>query len=524
MSDHTQFLIHALSDPSVYPQPPKNVDVIQTHISVVFIAGDYVYKIKKPLNMGFLDYTTLEKRRFFCEQEVSLNSRFSKGIYLEVVDIHSSGSNVNFTGDGKLTEVAVKMRKISEDRVLKRMLLSEKINNDHMEKLAQRLRKFHAGANHSKRISLFGAPEVIHRNLIENFDQVKNYIDISISEQRLHDISSGSFEFLGKYLPDFKERVVNGFIRDLHGDLHSEHVVFLDEIMLVDCIEFNDRFRYSDTISDLAFLLMDVDYLGFPALSKELHRHYSEDSPDDDFTRGLYNFYKSYRAFVRGKVNCFALNDPEISQSSKDGARQSAEDYFRLSEWYIKNRPTPQLIIMCGLMGSGKSYLAQKIGSRTGAIVLRSDVLRKEILGIDASEKHLDAYGHGIYSQDMTGKTYSRLFERASDYLKNGTSVVLDASFSRFEYRDSARDIAIQTGADFLLLQVVASDEIIRERLLQRAKFSKDPSDGRWELFHEQKGRFDEIRPSEIASLEIYDSSQDSQAELGALIRETFFR
>lgn len=522
MSNHIQFLIDALSDPTVYPHPVQNVDVIQTHISVVFIAGDFVYKIKKPLNMGFLDYTTLDKRRFFCQQEVTLNSRFSEGIYLEVVEIYSRNSQVNFSGLGELMEVAVLMKRIPENRVLKRMLLNDEIEDSHLVALAKRLKEFHADATQSGSISLFGAPEVIHQNLTENFEQVRNYVGVCLEAELLDEITSGSFEFLGHYLPDFKSRVKKGLIRDLHGDLHSEHIVFLDRIMLVDCIEFNDRFRYSDIVSDLAFLLMDLDFLGFPALSRKLRRYYSENE-DNSFVKGLYRFYKSYRAFVRGKVNSFALSEPEISESSRNLARQSATDYFRLSAWYLRNRQVPFLMVTCGLMGSGKSFLAQKISGRTDAVIIRSDVIRKQMLGIGTSERHFDDFGRGIYTSDVTNETYTRMFELASDQLKQGFPVILDASFSSFRHRDIARKVALDNGARFSILEVTAPDDVIKARLSQRALLSKEPSDGRWELFHEQKSRFEPPKPEESERLNVYDSSKHSEQELGKVVRKILF-
>ena len=521
MSSHTQRLIDALSVPSVYPHPVDRVDVIQTHISVVFLAGEFVYKIKKPLNMGFLDYTTLEKRRFFCRQEVDLNSRFSQGIYLDVVMIHQDSSGINLAGSGDVVEVAVLMKKIPEDKVLKNMLLKDLVEDHHMLELARQLKDFHDSATQSEHISLFGAPEVIHQNLSENFEQVQKYVGVSIQKDLLKEISSGSFEFLGKYLPDLRTRVKNGCIRDLHGDLHSEHIVFLEKVMLVDCIEFNDRFRFSDVVSDLAFLLMDIDYLGFPRLSARLHQYYN-DSLTDEFISALYRFYKSYRAFVRGKVNSFSLNEAEMSMEQRQKAGISAQNYFKLSAHYLRNEQRPFLMVMCGLMGTGKSFLAEKITRRIDSLVIRSDVVRKQMLGLETSQRKYDDYGGGIYSPSITEDTYNRMFDMASEHLNQGTSVILDASFSSYHHRHAARQIASRTGSNFLLVRLTAPEQVIRERLEKRSLITNEPSDGRWELFHDQKKRFHEIGDSEQADLIVLDSSALHGEELGNLVRRAF--
>lgn len=522
VTDHVRFLIESLSEPSIYPGNVDRIEVIQTHISIVFIAGDYVYKIKKPLNLGFLDYTTLEKRRFFCQQEVTLNSRFSEGIYLDVVDIFSGECGVGFSGPGKVIEAAVLMKRIPEDRILKNLLIEQGLDDEQLTHLAQRLNAFHAQAPRSHHISQFGSPEVIHRNITENFEQARNFVGVTIEQKLLDKISSGSFEFLGKYLPNFRDRVKDGFIRDLHGDLHSEHIVFLDKVMLVDCIEFNDRFRYSDVISDIAFLLMDMDYLGFPVLSSKLNNIYAQQC-EDDFLCGLYRFYKSYRAFVRGKVNCFALNEPEISPAARTLAKQSAEEYFKLSAWYLTNDPRPCLVVMCGLMGSGKSFTAQKLAERTGFQVLRSDVIRKQMLGMETSQHRFDDYAKGIYSEDVTNRTYYQMFDMASKYLKQGVSVILDASFIRFEHRNLAFETASESGSRFSLVQVCAPDEVIRQRLDERVRSSNDPSDGRWDLFQDQKTHFDEIKASELENFFSLDGSNHSESEIGRLVRRLLF-
>ncbi len=270
MSDALAELIRDMSDPAIYPERPESVEVVHTHISVVFLAGDLVYKIKKPLNFGFLDFTSHEKRKFFCNQEVLLNSRFSQGIYLGVVGIFRGRSGINLAGEGEEIESAVLMRRIPADCLLLEILRQDKAGPELIDRIADRIAYFHSQAVGGKDIDTFGSPQVVRHNLRENFEQTRPYVGRTIDQAIFDEILELSRQFLDEKHDLIQKRVAKGHIRDCHGDLHLDHVVVLDEVMLYDCIEFNDRFRYGDTASDLAFLLMDLDYRGYPAFSKQV--------------------------------------------------------------------------------------------------------------------------------------------------------------------------------------------------------------------------------------------------------------
>jgi aminoglycoside phosphotransferase family enzyme/predicted kinase len=502
-----------MSDPAIYAHHPSSVQVVQTHISVVFIAGDLVYKVKKPLNFGFLDFTSLEKRRFFCQQEVILNSRFSKGIYLDVVSIHQGPRGLNLIGEGTEIETAVLMKYVPEKYLMATMLADEQITHELLDRIADRLAYFHSQAERSGAIKNFGSVEVIRQNLRENFDQTRPYIGKTISSQTHQEISSLSFDFLKIHTDFFRERVRRGFIRDCHGDLHLHHVIILDEIMLYDCIEFNDRFRYSDTAADLAFLLMDLDSRGWPDFAERISRRYAVSAHDPDVLK-LLGFYKSYRAFVRGKVLGFTLDEPEISSSEKEAAASRARDYFRLALAFLKPSSRPTLIVMTGLMGTGKTFLARKLGARLGAETLRSDVVRKEILGIPAEEHRLDKYGQGIYRPNATDRTYQALLERARERLNRGKSVILDASFMRYRDRMAARESAQETQANFRIVECACPEDIIRSRLEKRLTETGEPSDGRWEILSLQRDSFEKVRQEEGNYHRIWDSTTLADAFL----------
>jgi predicted kinase len=312
--------------------------------------------------------------------------------------------------------------------------------------------------------------------------------------------------------------VRRGFIRDCHGDLHLDHVVILDGIMLMDCIEFNDRFRYSDTAADLGFLLMDLDFQGYPAIGDRIARRYARSSGDEEILK-LLGFYKSYRAFVRGKVMGFTLDEEEVCQQEKESAAQTAGQYFKLSLASLQPPPPPTLIIVAGLTGSGKSFLATRLGTRIGTEPIRSDLVRKEIMGVPSLEHRLDKYGEGIYTPYTTELTYGALLDRARRSIERGDSVILDASFARFEDRMQAREAATRAGARFRLIECTAPDEIVHRRLRDRITRSDEPSDGRWEIFLEQKKRFDPIGPEEREYARIWDSTTDVKSFLACFVR-----
>jgi uncharacterized protein len=515
-------LIRGMSDPAVYPHKPEAVQVIQTHISVVFLAGKLVYKVKKPLNLGFLDFTTLERRRYFCEQEVKLNSRFSEGIYLGVVDIWESQSGVNLSGEGATIEVAVLMSRIPEDRIMTNMLKKDLITTDILDRLADRIAYFHSHAAGGPGIAGFGSTEVIYRNVKENLDQALPFVGRTIDRNTYDQIARLSLDFIDAHRDLFLRRMRGGFIRDCHGDLHVDHVVILDDIMLYDCIEFNDRFRYGDTAADLAFLLMDLDFQGYPALAKHLAERYAHTSGDAESLK-LLSFYRSYRAFVRGKVLGFELDEPEISDAESERAVRTANDYFRLSLSYLKPPPPPALIVMCGLMATGKSFIATKLAKRLGLALLRSDEIRKDLLGVKRSQRRLDKFRQGIYTAGSTERTYEALFSAAEKSLAQGRSVILDASFMSYEHRRRARELARHAKVLFRLIECAAPEEVIRERLKARLEQKDEPSDARWEIFDSQKAAFQPIRSDEESDHRLWDSTEDPDTFLVSLVKELIF-
>ncbi|MFH0821774.1 MAG: AAA family ATPase [Pseudomonadota bacterium] len=519
MTGRTERLIEGLSRPEAYPGGAADVQVVQTHISVVFIAGDLVYKVKKPVDFGFLDFTTPEKRRHFCEREVELNSRYAEGFYLGVAQIYDGPNGVDLIGPGPVIDHAVVMKRIPSDRIMLNMLEQDRITADMLDGLARRLAHFHSRAPSGAEITGFGSPAVIAHNLRENFTQTIPFIGRTIDLETHRSVSHAATEFLASHRTIFHRRMTQGFIKDCHGDLHLDHVVMLNGIILCDCIEFNDRFRYCDVAADIAFLLMDLDFRGYPAYARRLEEVYAQSAEDRECS-DLLGFYKSYRAFIRGKVIGFTLDEEEIPAADKEQAAQTAHRYFGLSRSYFMPSPLPALILMCGLSGTGKSYLAGKLSRRLGAEVIRSDEVRKTLHGVDPLQHRLDKYGQGIYRATATEETYAEMLSIACKLLEKGKTIILDASFMLRRHRRAAFAAALKYGVPLRLVRCSCPEDVTRTRLDSRSTTGTDPSDARWETFLQQRGRFEPIAPDERFYVRDWDSTSNADEFLTDFVRE----
>jgi len=328
-------MIEDLLKPESLPDPTKRVLLVQTHISLVFVADDFVYKVKKPVNFGFLDFTTFEKRAFYCRQELDLNRRLAKDIYLSVLPIRFDGKKYSMRSrKGEIVEYAVKMKRISEQRLMKSLYERGALTENHLRRLARTLATFHGCALRTAEIDVFGEADRFRINTDENFAQIHKYVGISIEKEQFRALQDWTDRFYRTRREFFDRRIQQGKIRDCHGDLHMEHVCFSRSLSIIDCIEFNERFRYSDTVADIAFLLMDLEYHGGKTYSASLWKHYRKFA-GEDAVEPLLDFYKVYRAVVRGKVNSFQVDDPTIRSEDKDKAVQRAKKYFTLACSYI---------------------------------------------------------------------------------------------------------------------------------------------------------------------------------------------
>ncbi len=325
------------SSPGVHPELSQGVTLMQTQMSLVFLTGDYVYKVKKPVDLGYLDYTTLEKRHYFCRREVELNCRLCPAAYLGVVPITDNKGHIQIEGSGRVIEYAVKMHRLPQERMLNVLLAGNQVSGEMITGVAKILAEFHKAAETSPAISRYGNLEIINLDADENFNQTAKNIGRTISQETYENIKKYTGAFIKANASLFGKRAAEGRIRDCHGDLHAAHVCFCDNsnICIYDCIEFNDRFRYVDVASEIAFLAMDLDNYGRLDLSRSFVDAYVSFSGDEDLVK-LLDFYKCYRAYVRGKVEGFKLDSPLMPEEEKKKALAAAGKYFSLAEGYIR--------------------------------------------------------------------------------------------------------------------------------------------------------------------------------------------
>lgn len=495
--------LHALQDPASYDEPTGSVRLLQTHVSYLFITDRHVYKIKKPVDFGFLNFTTLDRRRFYCEEEVRLNRRLCPDIYLGVVDLRESPGGVSFRGEGRVVDYAVKMKRLPAERMLDRLLEEGAVGAEEMRSIARTIGEFHLRAERSRDIDAYGSLEIIRRNWEENFRQVADFVPETLSGRDMELIRGWVEGFMEEHRALFEGRVAGGFVRDCDGDIHGENICLDDRVYIFDCIEFNPRFRYGDTAADIAFLLMDVEYRGRPDLAEVLLEEYRRVTGDEGMA-GVLDFYLVYRAFVRGKVESFRLRDPQIGAEEKTRAAGRARRHFQLARGYILRRTLkPALAIFSGLMGAGKSTLARELSFQLGLELVVSDVLRKQLAGLPPTARRHDGYNQGLYSAASTRATYDEMYRMAAAALGAGRGVVIDASFSRRADRIRFAGLAREWGAAFAVFHAVCPEGEARRRLKSRDEDPFEPSDGRWELLDLQRRDFEPFAPPDDAGEEI---------------------
>jgi aminoglycoside phosphotransferase family enzyme len=327
-------VVEALMKSEAYDEEPGQIELVQTHISFVFLTRNFVYKVKKAVNLGFLDFTTLEKRRFFCEKELELNRRLCGDMYLEVVPINRSNA-IKIKGEGETVEYAVKMKRMPQERMMSKLLEENKVDDKLIDRIARIIADFHSKAETNRRISEFGSLAIIETNWKENFEQTEEFIGKTISMKNFKLIRERVEDFTKNSVSLFEKRMAEGRVRDCHGDIHSGNIFVTDGIYIFDAIEFNERFRYSDVVADVAFLAMDLDFRERADLSEFFVKRYVEYSGDQELVK-LLPFYKCYRAYVRGKVVSFKLEDPSVGDEEKRAAIKEAKAYFKLASTYAK--------------------------------------------------------------------------------------------------------------------------------------------------------------------------------------------
>ena len=483
---HIRLLIRGLSDPIAYPHAPPGVELVQTPISLVFLAGDLVYKVKKPVSRGFLDFSKLSQRKFFCTEEVRLNRRLCPDIYRGVVPVTKRGEKVEIDGDGEIIDYAVEMRRLPDDGMMNVMLDADLVTPDHVRKIAGILVPFYRTAPTGPGIDEFGSIEAVRENTDENFRQTEAFIGETVTPEQFEDIREYVDAFFDENRDAFQRRVDGGFIREGHGDLHSRNIcIDGDSIHIYDCIEFNERFRMKDVAEDMAFLAMDLDFHLHPALSDLFVEEYRDLSSDEELAC-LLPFYACYTAYVRGKVESFIWADDDEPAEERERAKRDARAYFSLSHHYAVWPHRPFVLVMTGLSGTGKSALACETARELGWDVVSTDEVRKELAGIDPTSHQYSDFNQGIYTPRMHEETYREMQVRMEERLLKKQSVVLDGAYLKRSERERVRRMTEDLGARFLIVHSVCPDDLVAERIEGRM-WSKNASDATVEVFRRQK-------------------------------------
>ena len=469
------------------------MELIETHISWVFLQGQDAWKVKKPVDFGFLDFTTAHRRHEACIAEVELNRRLAPDVYLGCVPItRDSEGHARFGGSGEPVDWAVQMARLSEADRADILLARGALAGSDLKRVAEHLAGFHRDARCDEETTRFGSVEVIRANVEENFAQTKDELHRYLAHEQVEEIQAWQRGFLDRELKLFQTRQARGRIRDGHGDLRLEHLYFVHPslgasanetaVTIVDCIEFNDRFRFADVCADVAFLAMDLAWHGRADLAECFLAAYARAANDFDLYP-LVDFYESYRAFVRGKIASFGAVSEHLSYDSRQRIRSQARRYFLLALASERRGLSPsRLIAVGGIIASGKSTVADQLGVELALPVIDADRTRKFLSGVAPDEPIHERAFQGRYSEAATSEVYSELFRRADAVLRSGRGVVLDASFRSRENRLAARALAQRHGVPFLFLECRAEVEICRRRLEERARH-RGVSDGRLEIF-----------------------------------------
>jgi uncharacterized protein len=495
-------LIQQMLMPEFYPHPVTiPIQLMQTHASVVLLTGEFVYKLKKPVNFGFLDYSTVEKRQHFCQEEFRLNQRGAKELYLEVLAIAKQGNRYHLGSDGGIVDYAVKMVQFPQENLLSNMFAAGTITTAEIEEMGRVVAEFHRSAQTNEYISSFGEIDRVKESIDDNYRQTEKYINRAQTQQQFTETTAYTDRFLIEYTQLFLDRIAGGFIRECHGDLHLRNICrWHDRILLFDCIEFNEPFRFVDTMYDLAFAVMDLEARGRKDLANRFLNTYVEQTGDWEGLQVL-PMYLSRQAYVRAKVTSFLLDDPGISSADKATAAKTAGDYYHQA-WAYTRTHQGRLIMLSGLSGAGKSTLGKQIAQSLSGVQIRSDAVRKHLGGIPLLAKG----DRSLYTPEMTAKTYQRMLELADKVAAQGFTVILDAKYDRQLLRSAIINLAQNRGLRLDIIHCTAPEQVLRDRLLQR---TGDIADATVDLLASQQEAWEDFTPAERDYVTTVDTTKD---------------
>lgn len=502
-------LVSRMQQPDFYPHAVSDkIELVQTHASIIFLTGKYAYKIKKNVNFGFLDYSTLAKRKHFIELELDLNRKIAPELYLEVLPISDRYHQPILDNSEQIFEYTLKMRQFPQEDLFSN-LIERGLDSDRFIELGKIVAQFHQNAETNDYISSFGTVAQIRTAFDENYQQSQKYIGVVQTAEQYEATKAYTDTFFTQ-TELFQERIEQHKIRQCHGDLHLKNIcLWRDRIQLFDRIEFNESFRFVDTMYDVAFTVMDLEAKDKPEFANAFLNSYLEHSGD---WQGLLvlRLYLCRQAYVRAKVNSLMLDDPQVDDSDKQAAQKAASDYYRQAYEYTQQR-SGSLILMSGLSGSGKSTVARTIARNNGAIQIRSDAVRKHLAGIAVDESGSDE----IYTPNMTQKTYDRLSELGIMLAAAGYRVILDAKYDRIELRQSVMARAKEHNLPLKIVHCTAPLGVLRDRLSDR---QGDISDATADLLTQQQANAEPFTTEEQDYVTTVDTSKsDWQQDLELL-------
>jgi aminoglycoside phosphotransferase family enzyme/predicted kinase len=514
-------LIEALSRPAAYPYPVATVEVRQTHISAVFLVGPYVYKVKKPVDLGFLDFSTLEKRRHVCDEEVRLNRRLAPRVYLGVVPVARTEGGLRLESNGEVVEWAVKMQHLPDEATIHERLGRCEVTIELVESLARRIASFHSEAETNEQIASFGGFESVSRLVLDIFDQAAGQVGTTVSGAVFARVKALTEESLAWLRPVIESRAARGIPRDCHGDLHLDHVYHFPDkqppadLVIIDCIEFNERFRFIDPVADLAFPAMDLTFHGRRDLARRFADAYFRAAGNEE-GRALLPMYTAYRATVRGMVEGLQQVETEVPEAERTAAlvRARAHWLLALTELEEPGRK-PCMVLVMGLPGTGKSVLARGLAERAGFTVIRSDVVRKELAGLPETEQVTPQWREKLYSPQCSERTYLECLRRAGRLLFEGGRVLVDANFREENKRRTFLDAAVNWGVLAGILLCEAEPETIRQRLGMR---QGDASDADWGVHLQLAGQWEEMGPVSEKVTHVVSTEGNPEESLGRAV------
>ena len=469
-------LIGAMQNSGVYPHPVGRIEVLETHISFVLLTGDYAYKIKKPLDLGFVDCTRLEQRRVYCQEELRLNRRLAPDLYLDVVAISGNPEHPKLNGLGPAIEYAVKMRQFPQDALLDRVLARGALKAEHVDALAKKIAAFHAAVSTAAETGVHGALKNIYSPALQNFEQIRALLHDKTEIEPLEALQAWTEREYAKRKPVFSARRASGCIRECHGDMHLGNMAMLgNDVLIFDAIDFNENLRWIDVMSEAAFLVMDLTARNRSDLASRFLNAYLEITGDYGGL-DILRFYLVCRALVRAKIHRIRAHQAGLDPRERDRLLGRYHEYIRLAERFSVTRQ-PSLLITHGLSGSGKTTFSQDLLEATGAVRVRSDLERKRVFNLAPEAKSGSGIGAGLYSQNADDMTYARLAEIAETGMRAGYPVIVDATFLKRAQRCMCRELAKRLQAPFAILDFKADEATLRERIARREQQGPNASE-----------------------------------------------